>query len=161
MNISYTWRVIRDSLWYDRNRILYLCSQIFNLSSEFQCNLSYPCFRGCLDGKESACNAGDPGSNPGSGRSPGEGNSNPFQYSCLENSMDRGAWQVLWGCKESDTIGQLTHTYTHMLFVDIVVELLKYSTKSKIFIEHRWLNPWVYLQCLLCLLFKIEWTWTC
>ena len=43
-------------------------------------------------GKESACNAGDPGSNPGSGRSPGEGNGNPLQYSCLENPMDRGAW---------------------------------------------------------------------
>ena len=44
------------------------------------------------DGKESACNAGDAGSIPGSGRSPGEGNGNPFQYSCLEKSMDRGAW---------------------------------------------------------------------
>ena len=43
-------------------------------------------------GKESACNAEDPGSIPGLGRSPGEGNSNPLQYSCLENSMDRGAW---------------------------------------------------------------------
>ena len=38
-------------------------------------------------------NAGDPGSVPGSGRSPGEGNGNSVQYSCLENSMDRGAWQ--------------------------------------------------------------------
>ena len=43
-------------------------------------------------GKESACNAGDPGSIPGSGRSLGEGNGNPLQYSCLENPMDRGAW---------------------------------------------------------------------
>ena len=43
-------------------------------------------------GRESACNAGDPGSIPGSGKSPGEGNGNPPQYSCLENSMDRGAW---------------------------------------------------------------------
>ena len=40
-------------------------------------------------GKESACNAGDLGSIPGSGRSPGEGNGNPLQYSCLENPMDR------------------------------------------------------------------------
>ena len=44
------------------------------------------------DGKESACNAGDPGSIPGLGRSPGEGNGNPLQYSCLENPMDGGAW---------------------------------------------------------------------
>ena len=46
------------------------------------------------DGKVSARNAGDLGSIAGSGRSPGEGNGNPLQYSCLENSMDRGAWQA-------------------------------------------------------------------
>ena len=45
-----------------------------------------------LSGKESACNARDPGSIPGSGRSPEEGNGNPLQYSCLENPMDRGSW---------------------------------------------------------------------
>ena len=44
------------------------------------------------DGKASACNAGDPGSIPGSGRSPGEGNGNPLQFSCLGSPMDRGAW---------------------------------------------------------------------
>ena len=46
-------------------------------------------------GKESACNAGDPGSVPELGRSPGEGNGYPLQYSCLENSMERGAWQAI------------------------------------------------------------------
>ena len=45
-----------------------------------------------LGGKESACQAGDAGLIPGLGRSPGEGNGNPLQYSCLENPMDRGAW---------------------------------------------------------------------
>ena len=44
------------------------------------------------DCKKSACSAGDPGLIPGLERSPGEGHSNPLQYSCLENSMDRGAW---------------------------------------------------------------------
>ena len=44
------------------------------------------------DGKESACNVGDPGSISGLGRSPGEGNGNPLQYSCLENPVDRGGW---------------------------------------------------------------------
>ena len=55
--------------------------------------------------KNSPDNAGDMGSVPGSGRSPGEGNANPLQYSCLENPMDRGAWQatVYWVTKESDT----------------------------------------------------------
>ena len=47
-----------------------------------------------LRGKESAFNAGDTGSIPGLGRSPGEGNGNPLQYSCLENPMDRGAWRA-------------------------------------------------------------------
>ena len=45
-------------------------------------------------GEESACNAGDPGSIPRSGRSPGEGNGNPLQCSCLENPLNRGAWQA-------------------------------------------------------------------
>ena len=49
-------------------------------------------FLGGSDGKVSASNVGDPGSILGLGRSPGEGNSNPLQYSCLENSMDGGAW---------------------------------------------------------------------
>ena len=51
-------------------------------------------FPGGLDGKESACSAGDLGSIPGSGRSPGEGNSNPLQYSCLENPVDGGVWSA-------------------------------------------------------------------
>ena len=49
-------------------------------------------FPGGSDGKASAYNAGDPGSIPGLGRSPGEGNGNPVQYSCLENPMDGEAW---------------------------------------------------------------------
>ena len=49
-------------------------------------------FPGGSDSKESACNAGDPGSIPALGRSPRVGNGNPLQYSCLENPYDRGAW---------------------------------------------------------------------
>ena len=58
--------------------------------------LFFLAFRGQFSsaGKESACSAGDPGSIPGSGRSPGEGNGYPLQYCCLENSMDRGAWRA-------------------------------------------------------------------
>ena len=51
-------------------------------------------FPGGSDRKESACNVGAPGSIPGLGRSPGEGNGNPLQYSCLENFIDRGAWRA-------------------------------------------------------------------
>ena len=62
-----------------------------------------------MSGKESACSAGDEGSIPRLGRSPGEGLGNPVQYSCLKNSMDReacGLWQP-WGHQESDTTEQL------------------------------------------------------
>ena len=56
------------------------------------------------DSKASACSAGDPGSIPGSGRSPGEGTSTPLQYSCLENPMDGGTWQAtVHGVTESQT----------------------------------------------------------
>ena len=62
-------------------------------------------FPGGSDSKESTCNAGDWGSNPGAGRSPGEGNSNLLQYSCLENYMDKKSLTGYspWDCKESDT----------------------------------------------------------
>ena len=56
---------------------------------KFYMVLDFPCDS---DGKVSAYNAGDLGSIPGSGRSPGEGNGNPLQYSCLENPIDREAW---------------------------------------------------------------------
>ena len=61
--------------------------------------------------KVSACSAGDPGSIPGSGRCPGEGNGNPLQYSCLENSMDGGAWwATVCGVTKSQT-GLMDFTY--------------------------------------------------
>ena len=53
-------------------------------------------FTGGSAGIESVCNAGDLGLIPGLGRSPGEGNGNPLQYSCLENPMDRGSWQATY-----------------------------------------------------------------
>ena len=68
-------------------------------------------FPGGSDGKESACNSGEPGSIPGLSKSPGEGNGNPFQYSGLENSMDIDRSLVgysSWGCKNSDTTGWAT-----------------------------------------------------
>ena len=61
-------------------------------------------FPGGLDSKESASNVGDLDSIPGLGRSPGEGNGYPLQYSCLENSMDRGAWwATIYGVAKSQT----------------------------------------------------------
>ena len=64
----------------------------------------YDNFPGGSDNKESVCNAGDVGSAPGLGRPPGEGNGNPFWYSCLENTMDRVAWwATIHGVAKSPT----------------------------------------------------------
>ena len=69
-------------------------------------------FPGGLEVKASACNTGDPGSIPGLGRSLGEGNGNPLQYSCLENPMDRGAWSAtVHGVAKSRTrLSDFTHS---------------------------------------------------
>ena len=80
----------------------------FKLSTQ----LGHQGYPGGSDGKASACSVGDLGSIPGLGRSPGEGNGNPLQYSCLENSMDWEVPQSLvgyspWGRKESDTTERL------------------------------------------------------
>ena len=67
-------------------------------------SVSYLGFPGGSDSKESACNADHLGLIPGSGRSPGEGNGNPLQYSCLENSMNGGArWVTVHGVTKSQT----------------------------------------------------------
>ena len=76
----------------------YLLQAILILDKLLYIICVYVCIYGCYwvvqMAKASACNAGDPGSIPRLGRSPGEGNGNPLQYSCLEDSMDRGAWQA-------------------------------------------------------------------
>ena len=70
-------------------------------------------YTGGSNGKESACSAGDLGSIPGSGRSPGEGNGNPLQYPCLENSTDRGSgWATAHGVAKSQT--QLSNLLFHI-----------------------------------------------
>ena len=64
---------------------------------------------GGSDSKESSCDTGGPGSNPGLGRSPGGGNSNQLQYSCLENPKERGSlWAIGHGVTESDKPEQLS-----------------------------------------------------
>ena len=86
-----------------------LCTCVHMSVSNCGHPLSLP---GGSDGKEYACNAADPDSVPGLERSPGEGKGNPLQYSCLENSMDRGAW---WDHKELDMTEQLTLSLSLLL----------------------------------------------
>ena len=78
-------------------------------------------FPGGSDGKAFACNAGDLGSIPGLGRSPGEGNGSPLQYSCLENAWTEEPGRLLcpWGCNESDITERLHFPYSNYLTVFI------------------------------------------
>ena len=76
---------IKESYWIGR----FTSAKLFERKEFYGIN---SCFSGGSEVKESAFNVGDLGSIPGLGRSPGEGNGNPLQYSCLENPMDRGAW---------------------------------------------------------------------
>ena len=90
-----TWIGLKNSVLSSRNQTqeYILCNCLYKKS-----------FPGGSDGKESTCNAEDLGLIPGLGRSPGEGNGNPLQYSCLENSMDRGDWRsVVRGVPENQT----------------------------------------------------------
>ena len=77
------------------------------------------------DSKQSACKAGDPSSITGSGRSPGEGNGNPLQYSCLENSMNRGAWwdTVHMGSQRSETTENYTFTFQRANCISISLQI--------------------------------------
>ena len=79
----------------------YVLSLIFTWGQS-QTTVGFP---GGSEDEASVCNAGDPGSIPGLGRPPGEGNGNPLQYSCLENSMNTGAWwATVQGFTEWDTV---------------------------------------------------------
>ena len=93
-------------------------------------------FPGGSDGEVSACNAGDLGSIPESGRPPGEGNGNPLQYSCLENHMDRGTSQAtVQGVTKSWTqVNMHAHTYTvggNINWCSQCVKQYKVSQKTK------------------------------
>ena len=83
-------QVRSHALWFHGDLIWLMAETLSGLYTDLRKD-----FPGGSDSKESACNAGDQGSIPGYGRFPGEGNGNPHQYSCLENPMDRGAWQAI------------------------------------------------------------------
>ena len=81
--------------------------------SQFKALPQHQGFPGGSEVKASACNAGDLGSIPGSGRSPGEGNGNPLQYSCLENPMGRGGWwATVTGSQSRTRLSDFTFTFS-------------------------------------------------
>ena len=106
----------------------------------------FPLYTLYSDGKESACSAGDPGSIPGSGRSLGERNGNPHQYSCLENPVDRGAWRASpWGHKESNKTEQLTFSLSRIPSI---------TTQQKIFIINgSWILSKAFFDMIIWFLF--------
>ena len=82
--------------WATEHAHMHMCTRYTHTHTHTY-TYKYGGFPGCSDDKESASSEGDPGSIPGLGRSPGEGNGYPLQYSCLGNSMDRRPWQELMG----------------------------------------------------------------
>ena len=86
---------------------------------------------GGSDGKESACSIGDPGSISGLGSSPGEGNVYPLQYSCLDNSVDRGAWQstVMGSQRVGHNHEQMSDTFTLTDWIVLTEEKSKVDIK--------------------------------
>ena len=98
------------------------------------------------DGKASTYNAGDLGSIPGSGRSPGKGNGTPLQYSCLENPMDGGTWLGCspWGRKESDTTEQL-HSLTSL--TDSIFKSRDIPLPTKVHLVNAMVLPVVMYGC--------------
>ena len=90
-----------DATFVYHSMFMSCASKTNSTSSSKENSLAISSFPYSSVSKESACSAGDPGSIPGLGRSPGEVNGNPFQYPCLENLMDRGAWwaAVHWVAK--------------------------------------------------------------
>ena len=90
--------------------------------------------------EKSACNPGDPGSIPGSGRSPGEGNGYPLQYSCLEKAMDRGAWRA--------TVHGVAKSWTRRKRLSTHVSVKKAKHPLK-------LREYIYTHILRCILYLI------
>ena len=101
------------------------------LEKDFHALVDFP---GVSDGKASAYNVGDPGSIPRSGRSPGEGNGNLLQYSCLENPMEGGAWQAtVHGVAKSRTrLSDFTHLGIIILYIKkCYTSMLIYKNNNK------------------------------
>ena len=103
VKIKVSYRILLEELTHWKRR-----QEEKGMTEDEMVNWGFPC---SSVGKESSCSAGDPGSIPGLGRSPGEGNGDPLQYPCLEKSHGQRSLVGCspWGRKESDTTERLTH----------------------------------------------------
>ena len=114
------------------------CDPLVNLGKNFLKKSVNAGFPRDSDGKESTCNAGDPGSIPGSGRSPGEANGYPIQYSCLENSMDRGAWwDTVHGATEKITKTKIYFGGYRFIHTRNISTLLHLYSSKKISLNYK------------------------
>ena len=102
-------------------------------------------YSGGWDGKESACNTGNPGSIPESGRYPGEGNGNPLQYFGLDNPINSRAWQATRGHKEQDPTEQLTLSFLLLFFIrKTILNLFLIDSPAQLSsIQAEWLFRWL------------------
>ena len=108
-------------------------------------------FPGGSDGEESACNAGDSGSIPGLGRSSGEGNGNRLQYSCLQNSMVRGAWRA---AAHGVTKSQVWLSNWHFQFLSLSSERPFLTLYLELFFSnflalHSYYNTYTFVCCII------------
>ena len=141
--------IILNTCWYvflKTNYFYFMQNMAFWLFGHWP--LATRGFPGDSEDKASASNAGDPGSIPGLGRSPGEGNGNPLQYSCLENPMDRGAWRAIFhGVAKSRTrLNDFTFTFFHFreflnsIYRIFILILSTYLEQIRGFIAIPWEN---------------------
>ena len=105
-------------------------------------------FPGGSNSTESACTAWDLGSIPGSGRSPGEGNDYPLQYSCLDSSIDRGAWQAtVHGICRTESLHCSPETTTTLLIIYTPIQNKKFKVWKKSGMDKEWHSQGMLLKC--------------
>ena len=122
--MRYLHRGIHKYVNFSQNFLLLLCINLLCFAGMF-----YWGFPGGWDGKESACNAGDLGSIPGLGRSPGGGHGNPLQYSCLENPMDREVWSI-----QSIGLQRVRPDWNYLAPMQVII--IKYHLSLVTFLSH-------------------------
>ena len=106
------------------------------------------CMYGGSNSTESACTAWDLGSIPGSRRSPGERNDYPLQYSCLENSIDRGAWQAtVYGIYRTESLHCSPETTTTLLIIYTPIQNKKFKVWKKSGMDKEWPSQAMLLKC--------------